>query len=72
VKVETTDTDWLPYRAEANRFEAAGGARNLTAMLRAFRDRAETSAPDADDADAQRSSRCLPAWDRRRVGCDPR
>jgi hypothetical protein len=45
VKVETSDTDWLHYRAEANRFEAAGGARNLTAMLRAFRDWAETSAP---------------------------
>jgi hypothetical protein len=44
VNVETSDTDWLHYRAEADRFEAAGGARNLTAMLRAFRDWAEANA----------------------------
>ena len=45
IKAEARDTDWVHYRAEANRFEAAGGPRNLTAMLGAFRDWAETGAP---------------------------
>ena len=42
--IERTETDWIHYRVEAKQFYAAGGARNLMDILRAFRDWAEQAA----------------------------
>ena len=44
VEIERTEADWIHYRVEANQFCAAGGARNLIEILRAFRDWAEQAA----------------------------
>ena len=44
VKIDTGDTDWWHYWVENDRFEAAGGARNLGSMVRAFREWAEEGA----------------------------
>jgi hypothetical protein len=37
-ETERTETDWLHVWSDGERFRAAGGARNLRAMLSAFRD----------------------------------
>jgi hypothetical protein len=37
VRLEESETDWLHYWVEEDRFEAAGGPTNLTTMLLAFR-----------------------------------
>ena len=38
VRVDRSQTDWVRYWVEDDRFEAAGGAQNLKDILRSFRD----------------------------------
>jgi hypothetical protein len=42
VRIEPSDTDWMHYWVENDRFEAAGGPRNLHDILQTFRDWVES------------------------------